>query len=573
MASGFSDDRNYWNRAVGRRGLLRGAAGTGLGVAAASLIGCRGGGSSGGTPAGTSAPVGATGGGATATAAPQVSDGFIQLATRDQPGLDPLEVAATVTERNSLVYGRLIDTVRGPDENDLFDLKTQPGYSVQGWEVTEGGKKITFKLKQGIKFHNVAPVSGREQVAEDVKWSIERAMTLPKSQFKAGYADIDKIETPDKYTVVFNLKRPTRYIMGVLGQEPTFILPKEVDSMQGGFNANAIGSGPFIFEKLVQGEGSFHKKNPDFVNAKEIYYNRFDVKVVTASEKRQAAVKTGQADDGAIALNKTEVKLNEGPTVKSYATAITGCNFFSFNLNNPKWKDIRVRTAISKSYDRQAIIDQILAGDGSFNGPVPVGFGKWALSDQELRQINANKYDPAEAMKLWTAAGKPFNDMNWYVTPKLNYPEYQAEAELMSAQMIKNLGIAKHVFATDDYAVWLPKAYQGKYDDVTMGPWGDGAEPLNYLMWEYLPGGSRNFSNINDAEVVKMIDDIVTTLDTPQAIQKARTVATHIADKVVASVKPPVARSYAIYNSKLQNYRPGLLPYGSDFRFRSWKTK
>lgn len=570
----MAENRKYWTRqTLSRRTILRGAAGTGLGLAAASLIGCGGarGGSKPATPGAASSGTGSAAG-ASSTPAPTVSEGFIQLATRDQPGLDPLEVAATVTERNSLVYGRLIDTVRGPDENDLFDLKMVPAYSVEGWEVANGGAKIIFKLKKGIKFHNVAPVNGREQVASDVKWSIERAMTLPKSQFKSGYADISNIDTPDNYTVVFTLKRPTRYIMGVLGQEPTFILPKEIDGMQGGFNANEIGSGPFIFEKLVQGEGSFHRKNPDFINASQIYYKRFDVKVTPASEKRQVAVKTGQADDGAVALNKTEVKLNEGPTVKSYQTAITGCNFFAFNLNNPKWKDLRVRTAISKSYDRQAVIDQIQAGDGSFNGPIPVGFGKWALSDQELRQINANKYDPAEAMKLWTAAGKPFNDMTWYVAPKLNSPEYQPSAELMSAQIIKSLGIAKHTFTTDEYSVWLPKAYQGKYDDVTMGPWGDGAEPLNYLMWEYLPGGSRNFSNLNDPKVVQMIDDIVTTLDTPQAIQKARTVSTYIVDQVVASVKPTVAKSYAIYNSKLQNYRPGLLPYGNDFRFRSWKT-
>lgn len=553
--------------------MLRGSLAAGVGLSAAALVGCSGSGG-GGTPAGTAGKATAPGGTAPV---PQVSDGFINLATRDQPGLDPLEVAATVTERNSLVYGRLIDTARataGTDSKDYFDLKRTPGYSIEGWEIQDGGKKIAFKMKKGVKYHNIAPVNGREQVASDVKWSIERAMTLPKSQFKAGYADIDKIETPDNYTVVFVLKRPSRYIMGALSQEPSFILPKEIDGMQGGFNANEIGSGPFIFEKLVQGEGSFHKKNPDFVNASQVYYNRFDVKVIPETQKRQAAVKTGQADDGAVGLDKTEVKLNEGSTVKFYQAPITGCNFFAFNLNNPKWKDVRVRTAISKAYNRQDIIDQTQNGDGSFNGPIPVGFGsKWALTDQELRALNANKYDPAEAKKLWDAAGKPFGDMSWYVVPKLQQPSYQPAAELMARQITQNLGIAKHNFTTDEYSVWLPKAYTGKYDDVTFGVWGNGAEPLNYLLWEYLPGGSRNFSNLNDPEVVKMIDDIVTTLDDTQAAQKAKTVSAHIADKVVASIKPTIGFTYNMYSAKLQDFRPGLLPYGNDFRFKSWKTK
>ena len=564
---------NYWTRqAISRRAVLRGTVGTGLGVAAASLIGCSG---SSGKPPTAGAPGSGAGSspGAESTPAPVVSDGFITLSTRWQPGMDPLEVAATVSERNSLSYGRLIQTAHDPKGSDPTATKMIPGYSVEGWEFADGGMKLTFKLKKGIKFHNIPPVNGREQVAEDVKWSVERGATLPKSSFKAGYADIAKMETPDPYTIVFTLKRKTRYIMGVLAQEPTFIMPKESDSLPGGVGQNQIGSGPFIFEKLVQNEGAFFRKNPDFVNAAQIYYNRFDMKVVPDTAKRQAAVKTGQADDGAVGLDKIELKLNEGPTVKSYQSAITGCNFIAFNMNNPKWKDLRVRTAIHKAYDRQAIIDQLFGGDGSFNGPIPVGFGKWAHSDKELRQFNANKYDPAEAKKLWDAAGKPFTNIDWYPPPAAIQPAYQPMAEIIAAALTKNLGVDKHTYKTDEYSVWLPKAYQGKYDDMTLGGWGDGAEPLNNLVWEYLPGGSRNFSNVNDPKVIQMIDEVIGMLDDAEAQKKAREIAVYVADQVVASVKPVVPNTYAVYNAKLQNYWPGIYPYGVDWRFGSWKTK
>ena len=571
MAGESSENSKYWQQhGLSRRAMLRGSSVAGLGLAGAALIGC-----SSSTPAAPAKAPSAAAPGAAAqpTEQPVVSDGFITLSTRWQPGLDPLEVAATVSERNSLSYGRLIDTVGGPNMKDAADTKMVPGYSVEGWEFGDGGTKLTFKLKKGIKFHNVPPVNGREQVAEDVRWSIERGATLPKSSFKAGYADIAKMETPDNYTIVLTLKRKTRYIMGVLAQEPTFIMPKESDSLPGGVGQNQIGSGPFIFEKLIQNEGAFFRKNPDFVNAAKIYYNRFDMKVVPDTAKRSASVKTGQADDGAGGLDKVELKLNEGPTVKSYQSAITGCNFIAFNMNNPKWKDLRVRTAIHKAYDRQAIIDQLFGGDGSFNGPIPVGFGKWALSDKELRELNANKYDPAEAMKLWDAAGKPFANIDWYPPPAAIQPPYQPMAEIIAGALKKNLGIDKHTYKTDEYSVWLPKAYQGKAEDMTLGGWGDGAEPLNNLVWEYLPGGSRNFSNVNDAKVIQMIDDVIGTLDDAEAQKKSREIAVYVADKVVASVKPVIPNSYVIYNAKLRDYWPGIYPYGVDWRYKSWKAK
>ena len=137
------------------------------------------------------------------------------------------------------------------------------------------------------------------------------------------------------------------------------------------------------------------------------------IKVITDQSTTNAALKTGEADYAPnTALSKAELKAAESGNTTSFAKPSTTNSGFWFNMNNPKWQDIRARMAISKAFDRQAIIDQLMQQDGSFNGPVPVGFGKWALSDKELRELNAYKYDVAEAKKLWAAAGKPATSEN-----------------------------------------------------------------------------------------------------------------------------------------------------------------
>jgi ABC-type transport system substrate-binding protein len=68
-----------------------------------------------------------------------------------------------------------------------------------------------FKIRQGVKFHNIAPMNGRELVAEDVKYSFERQMTNDPGKFQHAYYflnRISKIEAVDKYTVKFTMNKP-----------------------------------------------------------------------------------------------------------------------------------------------------------------------------------------------------------------------------------------------------------------------------------------------------------------------------------------------------------------------------
>ncbi|MDA0301550.1 MAG: ABC transporter substrate-binding protein [Chloroflexi bacterium] len=396
-------DRRDWNgRGLSRRSLLRGAAVGGAGLAGAALMGC----GSSSPPPSYSAPSGGTPFTSVAPPTgdqPQMSESFVLVQTRDALSLEPLDAHVyAIPERIVLVYPRLLFSELA-DPANAASTRWIPSYVMQSYETTDGGKQLTFKLKQGVKYQNIAPLNGREFTSADVKFSIDRCMKHPKSTFGNRFSDISTIETPDKYTVVFKLKAPSRYLISSLGAETALISPPETENE---YKTKAIGPGPYIHEQYLQGEGSTLKNNPDYIDAKNIWFNRYQIKVMTDAATRNAALKTGHADwIDRPALTPSDVKTLEGPTVKIYESISASTTNISWNMKNPKFADYRLRVAMSKAFDRQLYIDQTLQANGKWTGIVPVDFGKMSLTSDEVKAHNVMKYDPAEAKKLFDAAG------------------------------------------------------------------------------------------------------------------------------------------------------------------------
>ena len=568
-------ESEYWgSRAVSRRSVLRGAAVGGMGLAGAALIGCGGGGSApatGGTPG--KAP--ATGVAPATGEQPQMSEAFVLVQTRDAVSLEPLDANVyTIPERIGLVYQRLLFSTL-EDPKSPASIKWIPSYIVQSMENADGGKTMTFKLKQGVKYQNIAPLNGREFTSADVKFSIDRYMKHPKSTFGNRFSDISTIETPDKYTVVFKLKAPSRYLVSSLAAETALISPPEIEN---DYKTKAIGPGPYIHEQYLQGEGSTLKKNPDYIDAKNIWFNRYLVKVITDAATRNAALKTSQVDwIDSGALTPADVKSIEGPTVTTYENISSSTTNTTWNMNNPKFKDYRIRLAMSKAFDRQAYIDQTLQASGKWTGIVPVDFGKMAFTQDEVKANNVMKYDPAEAKKLFEAAGgKPGMTVEYYYNSSGTTDSVQLQ--LMSKQWEQNLGI-KTTLKTEDYSIFLPKMYLG-----ALGPGGGYQEMYTttygipnwheHLFAPYLKGGNRNGSNFEDAEVTKQLDDLKQTLDDAAAFEKARKIQSLIWEKHLPMTQRPTPLSYSAYNSKLRNFpMPGNYPPGVEWSYGAWKAK
>ena len=194
----------------------------GAGLAGAALIGC--GISGGNKPAGGSDGGSSASGGGAASGLTIASITGANWQNRDDkavpkyggslnwaPGsptlanLDPLTSTSAMVHQVAMpAYSSLMHIGRDPkDRNSPWiyfpELATK-------WETTEP-TKMTFTLREGVKFHNVAPVNGRAFTSEDVKYALNRVAQDKTSLFKGAFSSIKSIETPDPKTLVINLNR------------------------------------------------------------------------------------------------------------------------------------------------------------------------------------------------------------------------------------------------------------------------------------------------------------------------------------------------------------------------------
>ncbi|KRQ87315.1 Oligopeptide-binding protein AppA precursor [Caloramator mitchellensis] len=280
-----------------------------------------------------------------------------------------------------------------------WDTKIIPDMAEAMPTISKDQKTITFKLKKGIKWHD-----GVELTSADVKFSYE--FILDKRVNSPRYTDfekIDKIETPDKYTVVFKLKEPDSALI------PNFtfgyIIPKHlwenVDRTkvkQSEYNKKPIGNGPFKFVEWKPAERVVLEANPNFYGGRP----KVDKIIFTITPSQAVAMvkaETGEADwvyipESDIARMKTKQNLN----VFVYDRLAFDC--ILYNIKSPYFSDKRVRQAISYATNKQAIVNGIYKGigkvaDGSYHPKI------WAYS----ANVPKYNYNLAKAKQLLDQAG------------------------------------------------------------------------------------------------------------------------------------------------------------------------
>ena len=187
---------------------------------------------------------------ATTPAAAQKRGGVLKFAVPAvKPGLDP---AHTSTGDGYMLTQAIFSNLTRIDEN----LEPKPQLA-RSWETNRDASVWTFRLAQGVKFHN-----GRELVAEDVVYSIERILD-PKTASRGAKAlgPIKKIVAKDKHTVVFELTGPYATSRSSSATRSRRIIAKENVEKIG---TEPVGTGPFKIKEYVPGSRVILVRNPDY---------------------------------------------------------------------------------------------------------------------------------------------------------------------------------------------------------------------------------------------------------------------------------------------------------------------
>ena len=525
---------NYWRERKSRRRFLGGAIATGAGASAFALVGCGdddddGGGGSLATPT------------AGANATPTPSDPlagakqggtYRTYATGDPPTLDPYGNISFLTK----TY------VAAPHYSRLYMYKAGPGIesgsvrptpdAAQSAEATPDGLKWTVKLRPNVKFHDIAPVSGRLMTTEDVKVSWERASSPTSTNKPQQSMPVEKVEFPDATTMVFTMSKPSATFLDVLADSNVFyILPKEAFS--GGVDPAKIslGSGPGgskTYEPSVKfvrtRHPAWHLGKPDGAP----FFETVEVAIIPEYANRLAQFLAGNLDVSDINSDDLPglIKQISGARLNPTVGSTLSFTYFDSDPASPWNKDPRVRQAISMSYDRDSLMelgynvkklrDAGIKLETRWHNIIPVGETAWWIDPVGPKMGDAAKYfkyNPAEAKKLLEAAGFANGlDAGTYQYTANRYGKSFNDIAEANIAYQTAIGVKTTTEVQDYSSKYITQTYIGNFKGIAFGYQTPFSEAGGYLQ-RMFTDNPQNHSKILDPEMIKLANDAAVELN------------------------------------------------------------
>jgi peptide/nickel transport system substrate-binding protein len=299
------------------------------------------------------------------------------------------------------------------DPFDKTGTKPVPDLA-ESWTVTPDGMTYTFKLRQGVKFHD-----GSLMTSRDVKASYDKIIFPPSgviSMRKGSYGAVEVVEAPDPSTVRFRLKWPEASFLTSVSSPYNWILKADILAKDmRWYESNVMGTGPFKFVEHVKGSHWVAKKNPDYWDKGKPYLDGFRALFIASSSAQVAAIRGERAHiqfRGFSPADRDNLVAALGPKIVVQESPWNCVQLVTMNQERKPFDDKRVRRALtlaadrweaSKTLSRIAVVKEV--------GGIQVPGTPWATPPAELEKLAGYGRDiaasRAEARRLLREAGVP----------------------------------------------------------------------------------------------------------------------------------------------------------------------
>lgn len=247
----------------------------------------------------------------------------------------------------------------------------------ESWEAAPDGKSVTFKLREGVTWHDGKPLT-----SADVQYN---AMQLWKKYQNYGtqlQLYLDAVDTPDDRTAIFRYSRPMPLDLLLRAMvDLGYLVPRHLyegtNPLDNPANTAPIGTGPFKFVEYQRGQYIIAERNPNYWRKDQPYVDRIAWRFITDKSAAAAAMETGAVQLSAYnQLSLADLdRLKKDPRF-SVGTRGNEANPFNntveFNHRRKELADVRVRRAIAHAIDVEFFIENFLYGNGKVaTGPIP----------------------------------------------------------------------------------------------------------------------------------------------------------------------------------------------------------
>ncbi len=363
------------------------------------------------------------------------------------------------------------------------DERSRPVPGIATWR-TPDPLTWEFTLRKGVKFHD-----GSELTTADVVFSLERPLTIKGSPggFQTYVRPIVAKEIVDRYTVRLKTAAPYGALLQDLSE--VMIVSKQAAAQATGEDFDrgraAVGTGPYKLARFARGNRIELTRHEDYWGGRPPW-DKVTLLILPSDPVRTAALLSGQVDAIEHVPTADIARLLKTPAFRLEQTVSWRTIFLHLDqsrdqppgvlskagkpLEKNPFKDIRVRQALSKAVNRQAITERVMEGlampAGNVLSPSVIGHDP---------AVKPEPYDPDGAKKLLAEAGYPDGFTVTLGTPNNRYINDEQVAQTV-AQMLARVGIVTRVEAMP-LSVYFGRARNREFGVSLLG-WGSRAADL-----------------------------------------------------------------------------------------------
>jgi peptide/nickel transport system substrate-binding protein len=311
---------------------------------------------------------------------------FIVARTGDVDVLDPHKATAFQSFQTlGLIYDMLVNV---DAEGEIVPELAEK------WELGNGGREMTFTLRENVKFHG-----GASMTSADVKASLERVLDEKTGAVgRSNITSVKKVTAPNPNTVTLQLAHPDSSLLYALASVNMAILPK-ADAGKAKLDNSPDGTGPFKFVARKPGSSFIVGSNRDYWDGAP-KLRRVEIRVIDDEASVLASLRAGSSQMGVLTDPSVVRQVKGGDLTVERADALA-YHVLMLNGRRGPLKDEKVRQAITCAIDREENVKTAAFGEGEPTGPITSP----KFESDPTEGLPCDPPDPATAQSLLREAG------------------------------------------------------------------------------------------------------------------------------------------------------------------------
>ena len=380
----------------------------------------------------------------------------------------------------------------------------------ESWAWDESGTKLTFKLRQGVKWHDGKPFTAKDVQCTWHWLNGKNDDYFRKNPRKVWWTNLVEVTVDGDHEATFHFARPQPSVLALLGSGFGVVYPCHVAAKDQ--RTNPIGTGPFKFVEFKSNEKVRVARNPDYWKKGLPYLDGVDYTIVGNRATRVLGLIAGAFDlttTGDITVPIMSDIASQAPHIVCTLGPTNVSTNVLVNDKRPPFDNLKLRQAMALALDREAFIAILSQGASSVSGNMmPPPEGLWGMPKDKLEALTGYsgtiEQRRAQARKIMEELGYSAQKKLSLKVSTRDLASYKDTAVIFVDQL-NRLHFAAELDIVES-SVWFGRAARQDYS-VALNLTGSSVDdPDATLVESYACDSEYNFTRYCNPQVTKLLE-------------------------------------------------------------------